>query len=161
MDEITSLIDSVTCDNKNWDQARVTKLNVTQTVFWRSHTVITSIHPFLRFFGDTHHLQNSLLLKNVVALLQFRERQNHQSNLPSSFLLLPTFYSQLEIEVECPLVRLQIYNLNMLCLVLCYLKHLSTPAPTYSLSLYSLSPYYNGHVKAREHCRFLLCLSGF
>ena len=133
------------------------------TVTYSSHSQYLPVSPF---FGDTHHLKNSLF--SVAAQKCCRsntiqaERQNHhQSILPSSFPLLPTFYSQLEIEVECPLVRLQIYNLNILCLVLCYLN-ISLSYISNALSLFiSLSPQYNGHVKAREQYKFLLCLSGF
>ena len=157
---------SVTCETKI-EIMRASQFIMSHKRSFDGHiqSLIQSIYPFLRFLA-THIIYK--ILFSVAAQKCCRsntiqaERQNHhQSILPSSFPLLPTFYSQLEIEVECPLVRLQIYNSNILCLVLCYLN-ISLSYISNALSLFiSLSLQYNGHVKAREQYKFLLCLSGF
>ena len=121
------------------------------SVFWRhtSSTIVVVLcccSKMLSLFYDLEKERDRFTKKYLAFFL---------SSSPS------TFYSQLEIEVECPLVRLQIYNSNILCLVLCYLN-ISLSYISNALSLFiSLSPQYNGHVKAREQYKFLLCLSGF
>ena len=121
MVKVTKIMDSVTCDTKI-EIMRASQFRMSHKRSFDGH-----LQPFpdnTRFSVFWRHTSSLefVAAQNVVALMQFRERQNLQSILPSSFLLLPTFYSQQEIEVECPLVRLQIYNLNILCLVHCYLK---------------------------------------
>ena len=86
--------------------------NTRFSVFWRhtSSTIVVVLcccSKMLSLFYDLEKERDRITKKYLAFFL---------SSSPS------TFYSQLEIEVECPLVRLQIYNLNILCLVLCYLN---------------------------------------
>ena len=139
---------SVTCDTKMGSCARHNlecHTNGLLTVTYRvSFKVYTRFSVFWRHTSSTIVKLCCVAAQNCCRSYAIQKKRETKKQYLAFFLSSSpsTFYSQLEIEVECPLVRLQIYNLNILCLVLCYLNislHQISNALSLFISLFLLN----------------------